>query len=77
MEKQIIELIANVLKLIHYSEEKHKINALDSISKLAKTMHVTLKAKKINMDINLALIMFIDADKPIDLTLNNLYNLIK
>lgn len=77
IENQKLEVTKNVLSFIHYNDANYKSKALDSITDYAKIMHVTLKAKKLNISLDLALINFLNADKPAEETINNLYNLIK
>ncbi len=77
IENKKLEVTKNILSFIHYNDANYKSKALDSITNYAKIMHVTLKTKKINININLALISFLNADKTAEETINNLYNLMK
>lgn len=76
IEKLQLKIVSNVLKLIFYSEDQYKQKILIDLTQYAKLMHVTLREKRLQLDLSDALIQFIDSEKPANETINNLYSLI-
>ena len=76
IEKIQLKIVSNVLKLIFYSEDQYKGKILIDLTVYAKAMHVTLRKKRLQLDLSDALIQFVDAEMPANETINNLYSLI-
>ena len=76
IEKLQLKIVSNVLKLMFYSEDQFKEKILIDITAYAKVMHVVLRKKRLKLELSDALIQFVDAEKPANETINNLYTLI-